>query len=184
MSTKIFEDLKGDLFKIAQAMTEEEKDHRFKAWAKFIEKVDPKGKDGYAFSGEWVNGGAVEVELKPTLFLVMFRHGSNKYNTGEYAVIKMTAAGDLEPTGIMTDDSTGGWALRIRDLVIAELAEMDDTVPLGPGLTAREHQVLMLGYNQALLDYAQFPIVEQEAADLAREHVQAIVDRLREELGI
>lgn len=130
----IYQNLQSELTTVAEQMTDEEKDRRFNNWAKFIDSVDPKGKDGYAFKGDWINDGTVEVELgKPRLALVYFRHGSMKYNYGEYAVVKITADGQLEPTGIMASDADGkGWALRIRDLVIAELVSLDDIGQVSP----------------------------------------------------
>lgn len=47
----------------------------------------------------------------------------------------------------------------------------------------RDHKLTMLGYNQALLDYAQFPILDEDGeVALEREAVERIVAQLREKL--
>lgn len=47
----------------------------------------------------------------------------------------------------------------------------------------RDHKLVMLGYNQALLDHAEFPIRGEDGeVALEREAVKRIVAQLREEL--
>jgi hypothetical protein len=46
----------------------------------------------------------------------------------------------------------------------------------------RERKLQMLGYNQALLDHIRFPVGGDDAP-LTREEVEAVVARLRAELG-
>ena len=75
----IYQNLQSELTAVAEQMTDEVKDRRFRHWAKFIDSVDPKGQDGYAFKGDWINDGSVELQLgTPRLTLVFFRHGSMK----------------------------------------------------------------------------------------------------------
>jgi hypothetical protein len=124
MTSKIFENLQDELMKVAEEMTGETRDSRFKSWAKTVGKVDAKARNGYAFSGEWINEGTTEMEIEPRVFLVHFNHGSRKYTTGEYAIVTMDADGELHATDIMTDDRERGWALRIRDQVAALLDEL------------------------------------------------------------
>lgn len=126
MTTKIFDDLQGELMRVAQEMTGEKRDSRFKSWVKTIDRVDTNARNGYAFVGDWVNEGTVEIEIKPQAFLVHFNHGSVKYHTGEYAVVTMDASGELHPGGIMTDDRACGWALRIRDQVAELLNDLSN----------------------------------------------------------
>jgi len=124
MTTKIFDNLRNELLNVAQEMTGERRDSRFKDWAKSIAKVNRKATNGYAFDGDWVNDGTIELELKPRVFLVAFTHGSRKYNVTEYAIVTMDANGELHPTEIKTDSGASGWALRIRDIVADLLDSM------------------------------------------------------------
>lgn len=184
MTKKIFQNLKADLFKVAQEMTDEKRDTRFKSWAKLITDVDPNGRNGYAFDGDFVNDGTVELDLsKPALALVSFRHGSMKYNYGEYAVVKVNTDGTLTATDIMASDADGkGWALRIRDDLVALLAELDPVTDTS--LCPHEHDLMMLGYNQAMLDYASFPITMEEDVVLTREQIVKIVVGLKLKAGL
>jgi len=99
-------------------------DHRFRPWAKRLERVNPNAQNGYAFEGEWVKEGTVEVEPGPALYLVKTSWGSRKYQTPYYDVIYMDADYNLTHTGISTDGKERGWALRIRDQVAEKLAEI------------------------------------------------------------
>ena len=49
---------------------------------------------------------------------------------------------------------------------------------------SHKHKLMMLGYNQALLDHAEFPIrgLSPDDPGLSRPDVEAIVSRLRREL--
>jgi len=95
-------------------------DRRFKLWVKRIDKVDQKGNSGYAFHGPFVRDGDVEINEQGTLYLIATAAGSMKYHTTTYTVLRWTGS-TFEFTGISTTDKTPGWALRIRDQVIAEL---------------------------------------------------------------
>jgi hypothetical protein len=116
------------LFDKAREMTGERRDARFKSWAKLLTGVDLEQKSGYAFEGESINSGTVELAEKPHVFLVMF-HGARKDSVAEYAVIIMDTEGNLHPTKIMTDDSSGRWVLRIRDDVSALMLSLSVTRP-------------------------------------------------------
>lgn len=117
--------LHSELMKIV-ADAEGPKDTRFQSWAKVVESVDQNKTNGYAFRGEFINEGDVEIEIKPTVFLTMTTRGSRKYQTRTYNVIVMNADGTLElVTDIQTTDEERGWALRLRD-PIASLLELQE----------------------------------------------------------
>lgn len=50
-------------------------------------------------------------------------------------------------------------------------------------LHQREHELISLGYNQAMLEWCTFPIVHDDGAALTREHVEKTVETLRSKLG-
>jgi len=110
-------------------------DTRFRSWAKFVTAVDTSKVNGYAFKGEFVEDGTVEVEIKPQVFLIMTTNGSRKYQTQHYSVVTMDAVGTLALTNIYTTDEERGWALRIRDKVaalVALVAEISGQAPASP----------------------------------------------------
>jgi hypothetical protein len=47
----------------------------------------------------------------------------------------------------------------------------------------REHKLMMVGYNQAMLDWAKFPVVERGEIVFTYEQVKRIVERLQSELS-
>lgn len=99
-------------------------DHRFKKWVKWVDAVDLKGQDGYAFKGELVKSGTVEVEVgRPRILLVAATSGSAKYQTTHYRALRFEADGTLTPTDVKTDNGKDGWALRIRDAVARLVAD-------------------------------------------------------------
>jgi hypothetical protein len=109
------------------------RDHRFKEWCKWIDKVDPQGTNGYAFEGEFIQEGTTEVEIgRPRLILVSTCAGSRAYHTRHYRVLLLQADGTLECTDIATDDTTAGWALRIRDRTAALLDSLSDVADRQP----------------------------------------------------
>lgn len=59
----------------------------------------------------------------------------------------------------------------------ANISKLSDEVAL-----AREHQLIMLGYNQAMLEWCQFPITHDDGVVLTREHVEKTVRDLRSTL--
>ncbi|MEB2353304.1 MAG: hypothetical protein OZ924_18080 [Burkholderiaceae bacterium] len=102
-------------------------DYRFKKWAKRITRVDTSQANGYAFAGDFIREGTVEVQPGPALYLVSITTGTAKYNSAKYLVVRQDADGTLHATDIKDDDAERGWALRIRDRVAALLAEISDT---------------------------------------------------------
>lgn len=49
----------------------------------------------------------------------------------------------------------------------------------------REHKLMMVGYNQAMLDWAKFPVVDEKGEIvLTYEQVERIVERLQAELSL
>lgn len=122
---KAIRNLASELYKV----TPDERDTRFKSWCKFIDEVDPSKQNGFAFVGEFVRDGTVEIEVKPQLFLVAVTSGSMKYHNTTYRVVAMNAEGQLERTDIIATDKTPGWALRIRDRVAALLATLVSSPP-------------------------------------------------------
>lgn len=101
-------------------------DFRFGSWVKAVTSVDRQGSDGYAFKGEFIPRGTIEVKAKPAVYLVMTTNGSRKYTVNHYSVVQMSADGQLTVTDIYTTNQERGWALRIRDRVWRLLSEMAD----------------------------------------------------------
>lgn len=112
----IFQDLLRDIY----TACEDKPDSRFNSWSKFVTKINPKGKDGYAFDGVWIKAGTHELdpETCPRLILVAVTNGSRNYQTTRYYVLIFGLDGSLTKTDITTDNKTPGWALRIRDKLI------------------------------------------------------------------
>lgn len=115
----------------------EERDYRFKSWAKWVDSVNPAVTDGYAFQGTFINAGTIEIEVgEERLILVSTASGSHKYQVRYYRIVALKANGTLEWSWIGTDDRTKGWALRIRDEIAASLAELQgQTAPAEPVVT-------------------------------------------------
>lgn len=124
-------DLQETLFATVATLGDSQ-DRRFTAWAKEVTAVDITKTNGYAFVGPFINRGSVEIELKPTLFIVMTCAGSMKYHTETYRVVTMDAEGHFTPTDIYTTDSKPGWALRIRDTVADLLTEINQPTASEP----------------------------------------------------
>jgi len=103
--------------------TDLQHDSRFRFWAKRIDGVDTSQTNGYMFTGDFVRGGTVDVS-GPGLYLVHSVNGSRKYATEHYTVVRMDADGTLHTTDVGTTGRESGWAVRIRDDVVASLAEM------------------------------------------------------------
>ena len=116
--------LKDELVKVAASAAGHKQDHRFNPWAKPVKRVDMSLSNGYCFIGDFVPDGTIEVEIKPTVFLVMTSSGSRKYQVNCYNIVVMDAEGNLTATDIQTDGQTRGWALRIRQQVADLLKEM------------------------------------------------------------
>ncbi len=120
---KQIRELEKDLFKTVEAVGDKQ-DPRFRGWAKTVDRVDSNATNGYAFVGDFVKSGTIEVEVAPRVYLVKTVYGSRKYQTQTYSVVTMNAQGDLTATDITTTDATHGWALRIRDQVAQLLQEL------------------------------------------------------------
>jgi hypothetical protein len=102
-----------------------EVDRRWRKWARWIDQIDQSKSDGYAFVGDFISEGTVEVEVgQPRLILAMAEIGSARYHTACYRVVRLDLDGSLEATDIKTDAGNRGWALRIRDQVAEMLNEL------------------------------------------------------------
>lgn len=105
-------------------------DSRWKSWVKWVDSVNQEEVDGYAFVGDFVEGGTIEYEIgAPKLLLVASESGSAKYKSFSYQVVLMKADGELEPIEDLYDGGkTKGWALRLRDKVASYLAEISGEI--------------------------------------------------------
>lgn len=126
MEKVLRDDLKSRALEAAAQAVGQKVDYRFQSWAKFVTGVNMAKSNGYAFDGEWLNDGTVEILPVRYVVLASFAHGSRRYNTREYVAMIYDAAEDAfhlpEPL-IHTDDRKPGWALRIRDAVSQLLSE-------------------------------------------------------------
>lgn len=113
--------------------SEGKQDPGFPQWAQWVDSVDPDGVDGFAFVGDFINPGTVEVEVgERRLILATACSGNRKYRAKDYRILVLEADGMLHRTEIGTREiviesrggSTGSWALRIRDQVVALLDEL------------------------------------------------------------
>jgi len=101
-------------------------DTRFKAWIKKVTAVSPKGVGGYAFVGDFVRTGTIDIE-GPIVLLAATVRGSMKYHTTTYNILILDSLNHLSITDIRTNDKEQGWALRIRDQVAALLTQVTPT---------------------------------------------------------
>ena len=107
-------------------------DNRFKHWAKFVDSVDPSGTDGFAFKGEFIKSGTIELNLDgPRVVLCAAETGSRKSRSYDFAVVVLNPDGTVEGTAIATNGERG-WALRIRDAIIALLEILNKTITVEP----------------------------------------------------
>lgn len=101
-------------------------DRRFRSWVKWIDRVDTNKTDGYAFVGDFIKDGTIEIEIgKPRLLLAQATSGSMKYNYSYYRVVQLNADGSLAPLNIESNSQQNGWALRIRDEVKSVLDSLN-----------------------------------------------------------
>jgi hypothetical protein len=130
----IFDNLQKEAIKAAGL----EADSRWKRWVKFVDRVDTSQSDGFAFVGDFINEGTIEVDLPTSrLALVCTTTGSNKYRTSHYQVVWVNPDKSITPVdGLSTNDSKRGWALRLRDKVAALLDQTPDDNPLASFSTA------------------------------------------------
>jgi len=116
-------DLKDKLFQFLEEVDGVETDPYRMNWVKEVRSVDQTKANGYAFLGEWVPDGTVEIDETPRVYLACKTTGPRKHATSTYYVL--VGRGDqFEFTGIETTGSAPGWALRIRD----QLADLLDRV--------------------------------------------------------
>lgn len=110
-------------------MLDDEYDLRFDHWIKHITGIDRSHKNGYMFTGDFIQSGDVEIS-GPMAILAMTATGSRKNQTHHYNVIVFDN-NSLTKTGISTNSDRKGWALRIRDdvAVLLNKLSLDD----GPG---------------------------------------------------
>lgn len=106
-------------------------DHRFKNWAKIIDSVDTSKRDGYMYNGRYINDGTIELEPRRYVILCAAQSGSRAYNYYQYQVLILHPNGEIEKTDVEDDEKQNGrgWALRLRDGVIA-LLEQPSVDPL------------------------------------------------------
>lgn len=164
----------------ARKACELETDHRWTKWAKFVEKVDPKGKDGYAFAGPFIKDGTIEVseEYLPKLILCCAETGSAKYRNKTYAVAIMHRDGTITPTGLTTNDKTTGWALRLRDNMINRMVALsvsagdatDDTPPMSEIQIRTETLTTLRNLQQALSEIDLSTLLEVLISSYAQTH--------------
>ncbi|HCR70736.1 MAG TPA: hypothetical protein DIW23_04775, partial [Anaerolineae bacterium] len=98
-------------------------------WAKLIDYIDTDFKNGFCFVGEFIGEGTVQIPIgKMRLIFVQSSITYDKHKTGklrQFRIVKMEKDGTLHWTRIATDDSTGGWALRIRDKTKNFLSQLE-----------------------------------------------------------
>ena len=127
--SKQIRDLKKEVLKISQLTL----DRRFKSWVKWVDSVDTSKTNGYAFVGDFVKDGTIEIEVgQPRLLLAQATSGSMKYNSAYYQIVKLNEDGSLTALDISDNDQNLGWALRIRDSVKNVLDSISNTEPENP----------------------------------------------------
>lgn len=101
MATHKFDDLP----KRALALCEIPTDSRFKTWAKWVNSVDPSKNNGFAFVGDFIKDGTIEVAVEQSrVILCAAVSGSRRYQTTTYGVCVLHPDGTLEATDIQTTD--------------------------------------------------------------------------------
>lgn len=104
-------------------------------WVKTVTGMDLNSKDGYAFQGTFIDKGTIQVKLgKPRLFLVGADTGGS-YPIKHYRFVVLEADGSITPTDIQDNAGKRGWALRVRDRVLALLAQHAAAPPPAPAQT-------------------------------------------------
>lgn len=109
----------------------------YKNWAKYVDYVDPDLVGGWMFVGDFVPKGTSEVEVKPSVFIVLSTDGPPEMPRGIYRIVIMDSGGKISGTNCWTDDSTPGWSYRLRDYVLDFLAEMEITHVMNRTVLAR-----------------------------------------------
>lgn len=105
-------------------------DTRFSTWVKWVNTVDSTESTGYAFIGDFIKDGTIEVKTKkPRLILCCGAVGSRANHIEHYYVVRFDPDETLQPTELETTSQTKGWAIRLRDPMLALLKELDQTPP-------------------------------------------------------
>lgn len=152
MNTQVRNDFRAEVFEAGCLRF----DHRWKSWAKWIDRVDQSKSDGYAFEGDFIGDGTIEIEVgQPRLILAMCESGSAKHHIPYYAVVRLDADGSLHDADIATDGSKPGWALRIRDKVAAALEALEALEGIEPVDAFMSGVVLAQFTDQELIDEIQ-----------------------------
>lgn len=102
-----------------------ELDHRFKQWVKFVDRVDVSKSDGYAFVGDFVESGTVEVPKRKRVLLCAAESGSMRYHKCYYQVCVLNADGTIDAWDIQDNNGEKGWALRMRQDIAELVADVD-----------------------------------------------------------
>lgn len=99
------------------------------SWAKWVDSVDMNLGTGYAFVGDFIPSGTVEIKAGTARVILACASERNKRMRSGYlrhfSVVKMDKQGQLSPTDIKTNDQVGGWALRIRGPVFDLLNSLE-----------------------------------------------------------
>ena len=96
-----------------------DKDSKFKPWAKFVTFIDHSKSNGYAFSGDLIKDGTIEIEFpenKPKIIMACARYGSRRGAKNYYQFFVLQPNGQIEVTDIKDDDGVNGWAIRVKPL--------------------------------------------------------------------
>jgi hypothetical protein len=105
-------------------------------WCKWVDGVDATKSNTYAFPGNFIDRGTVQVKLgRPRVILACAVAGSRRYPVKHYRFLTLDAAGTLEATPIQDTDEKSGWALRVRDAVKALLDSLSQTTPTAAPVT-------------------------------------------------
>lgn len=94
-------------------------------WAKSVRQVDLNERNGWMYIGDFVRTGTMEVEIAPTVYIVLSTSGTWDQPFPVYRVVLMDEEGELTATNICTDGLAGGWALRLRDQIVDLLMFME-----------------------------------------------------------
>lgn len=100
------------------------RDLRWRSWAKLVEGVDRSKKDGYAFTGRFLQRGRLDELPAGALVLLYDERGSRRYHQPCVTLQQVGGDGSLSPV----EDAQGpieaegwDWALKMRDRVAAVL---------------------------------------------------------------
>lgn len=129
VSNMLFNDLLSDVYKASGL----DFDSRWKKWAKWVTAIDHAKDNGFAFVGDFLKAGTVEIKIgEPRVILVASETGSRQYRTTNYAVVVFRADGGLELTEIRDSDKLRGWALRLRGPIAELLSVLSPEEPPSP----------------------------------------------------